>query len=220
MTEREAIEYELADLDLRIAGLKVYTESSRARKLIPIIKRSSYHKGEVYDLTPAQFKQLTGHSPKKAVLRKGKVPWEYALDDIATELGYRSSDELKEAIEDVAEKRLQLEELKKEREYRLRELEEVKAKEAKRAKKASPPVKEKKRRKVTLTYSKKRLAIDGKVTAYEVTAGKEKVGYIVAFPPSYGIYPSANGLDIRRTPVGGAKSVKKAKEIAKEKLRR
>jgi len=221
MTEREAIEYELADLDLRIAALKEYTESSRARKLIPIIKRSSYHKGEVYDLTPRQFRRLFGYEPKKAVIRRGKVPCEYCLDQLATELGYAENGEaLKEDIEDIAGKRDELEELKRQREYKLRELEELKAKEVKKVKKALPPVKEKKPRKVALTYSKKRLNIDGRVTAYEVMSGKQRVGYIVAFPPSYGVYESANGLNIRRTPVGGARSVKRAKEIAKEKLRR
>lgn len=221
MTERDAIEYELADLDLRIAGLKEYIETSRARKLISIIKKSSYHKGEVYDLTLKQYRRLFGREPRKAVIRRGKVPWEYCLDQLATEAGIKENGQvLKEGIEDIAEKRHELEELQKKREYTLRELKEVKAKEAKKVKKVLPPVKERKPRKIGLTYQKKRLAVDGKVTVYEVMSGKQRVGYIAAFPPTYGIYESANGLDIRRVPIGVAKSVKRAKEIAKEKLRR
>lgn len=198
---------ELAEAEVKLEYLKEQLATDRARKLVPIIKRSGWYKGEVLDLTPNQFRKFIGYAPKKAVIRKGKVPWEYALDQLATELGYKSDEDLRKAIESVGKAKHQAEEL--ERKIRILEEEMAMAK-----------VKEKEPRKVAVKFERKRIVINGRVSAYQVTRGKDTLGYIVAFPPSYGIYPSKNGLSLEITPVGGAKSIKKAKEIAKEKLRR
>ena len=207
---REGLEYKLAEVEAKIEGLEEYTKSERARKLVSVVKRSGAYKGEVTDLTPKQYRTLMGKPARKAIInRKGKVPWEYSFDELATELGYSSDETLKKAVEDQVKKRHQLENLKAQS-SRLQEELRTMPKEV---------AKEKKLRKVALKFDKRRIEVDGKVTAYQITAGKEIVGYLVAFPPSYGVYESANGLNIRQRPVGGAKSVKKAKEIAKKQLR-
>lgn len=218
-----AAEWRLADLDMRIAGIKEYMATSRARKLIPILKRSSYHKGEVYDLTPRQYRELMGREPRKAVMRRGKIPWEYSLDQLATELGYRDGETLKEAIEDVAARNLELEKLERERRSLMVELGEKMPKKKVATKRRPVPAARSKAkpRQAAVTFAKKRIAVDGKVSVHQVTRGKDTLGYIVAFPPSYGIYPSKNGgLDIRREALAGATSIKKAKDLAKTRLGR
>jgi len=204
-----ALDRELAEVEFQIGGIKDHISDTRAKKLISVIKRTSYHKGEVYDLTPTQYRRFFGKEPKKVIIRRGKIPWEYCLDELATELGYRDEEQLKKAIEDVAKQRKRLQELEAEQAGLLTEIAEMKGKEsAKTSKKAA------------LRFAKKRILIDGKVTAYQITSGKATVGYIVAFPPTYGIYESSNGLDIRKKAIAGHKSIKKAKETARQVLRR
>ena len=210
------IEYKLASVEAEIEGLKEFIETEKARKLVPVVRRTGGYKGEVIDLTPRQYRQLTGKIARSAILRRGKVPWEYALDELAKDLGYPSDESLKKAIEDLVKKQRRLERLKHEGHLLREELKMPKKEEPKRVK---VPVRERVL-KPALKFDKKRINIDGKVTAHQITSGKKVVGYIVAFPPTYGIYETANGLDIRKRPLGGTRSVKKAKEIAKEKLGR
>jgi soluble cytochrome b562 len=102
-------------LEARIEGLEQTVQASRARKLIKYIRRTGEYKGEIIDFTPAQYRDITGKDPKKAIIRQGKIPWEWALDDIATELGYRSDEALKNDIEKTLKILHQIDELKRER---------------------------------------------------------------------------------------------------------
>lgn len=82
------------------AGAREYLAQSPARGLLHLAKKVGYHKGEVLDLTPAQFRAVLGHSPKRAALNsRGNVPWEYCFDQVATEKGVQSDIELKREIE-------------------------------------------------------------------------------------------------------------------------
>jgi len=217
------VEWELADVDLRIAGLEDYIKRHPARKLIYLVKKGGKRKGEVLDITVKQYKELTGKSfvPRTSLTPDKKhVYWYDALDSVVSEYGYKTTDELGQAIEQLHKSMREVEDLKKQRNYLIIELGEEKMPKVK----AKPEVKRKAKviakpkRKPALAYDKKRISVDGKVTAYEITRGKEKVGYLVAFPPTYGIYPNAKGLNIRQAPLAGAKSVKKAREKAKEVL--
>lgn len=88
------------EIRAKIEGLEYQLKREPASKLVKYIKRSGTYKGEVVDFTPAQYRQLMNKSPRKAIINKrGKVPWEYMLDELATELGYKSDEALKNAIE-------------------------------------------------------------------------------------------------------------------------
>jgi hypothetical protein len=85
-----------------VNGLKEYIETEPASELTYLLKRSGAYKGELNNLTVNQYKKLTGkQSVQPNILTPdGKhVRWEYALDDIATEYGYDSGEDLKYAIE-------------------------------------------------------------------------------------------------------------------------
>mgnify|MGYP001564807438 CR=1 FL=1 len=82
------------------AGAREYLAQSPARGLLNLAKKSGYHKGEVVDITPRQFRALFGYGPKSSVLNsQGKVPWEYCFDQLATEKGVGTDQELKQEIE-------------------------------------------------------------------------------------------------------------------------
>ena len=82
------------------AGAREYLAQSPARGLLHLAKKAGYHKGEVLDLTPAQFRAILGYSPKRAALNsRGNVACEYCFDQVATEKGVQSDIELKREIE-------------------------------------------------------------------------------------------------------------------------
>ncbi len=197
---------QLTNVNAEIDELEHYLKGEKAKRLVSVVRKSGWYKGEIVDLTPKQFRDLLGYTPKQASIRKGKVPWEYCFDQLATELKYPSDEALKKAVESVIKTTRQIDRLKAEKNILESEI------------KAMPKAKEP--RAAGVKFEKKRIAVDGKVTAYEITSGKQRLGYIVAFPPTYGIYPSTNGLDIRKAAIGGARSIKKAKEVAKKELRR
>lgn len=104
----EAAEQELREteeasyrLGVEIDMLQEIVQSSRARRLVKYIKRSGPHKGELIDFTPGQYRELTGSIATKAILREGKIPWEWSLDQIASELGYSSDEALKKDVEKI-----------------------------------------------------------------------------------------------------------------------
>lgn len=98
----------------QIEGLKDTLDREPARKLVKYVKRTGAHKGELVDFTPSQYRNITGKAPKAVIVSKRtrRVPWEYALDDIATELGYRSDEELQKAIEKSVRIQRQIDELR------------------------------------------------------------------------------------------------------------
>jgi len=100
--------------EAELVGLTDYLSTEPARKLINLTKKVGWYKGEVSNLTIPQYRKLTGKSPSASSLTKdGKhVKWEYALDDAATEMGYKSGEELKYAIEKALETKTTIEDLK------------------------------------------------------------------------------------------------------------
>ncbi len=118
-TPSEYTEQDIAQMDEELQGLREWLRTERAAtdpRLTNILRRTR-KTGEVSNLTKAQYMEITGkRSVSPAILTKdGKfVRWEYALDDIATELGYQSSDALKEAIEKVAQSKDRIAQLENE----------------------------------------------------------------------------------------------------------
>lgn len=101
VTGRELAMMEVDEMVAELAGLKEWLASEPAAKLVSLIKRTGWRKGEISNLTIPQYKKITGKEmvpPTILTADKKHVHWEYALDDVATEMGYRSGDELREAI--------------------------------------------------------------------------------------------------------------------------
>ena len=101
------------ELEAKIEGIEETLSNEPARRLLKYITRLGDYKGELQYLTPKMYKQMIGKPPKSAIVNKqGKIPWELALDDIATELGYSSDEALKKAVEKSRAMELQREKLK------------------------------------------------------------------------------------------------------------
>ena len=106
--EAEQLEYEKRAY---AEALQDYIESEPASKLTGLLKRTGWYKGELSNLTVKQYKDLTGKNyvQPNILTADGKhVRWEYALDDIATEYGYESGEDLKYAIEEMGEAKQKL----------------------------------------------------------------------------------------------------------------
>lgn len=192
----------LALIQARTEGLEEYLKTEKARRLVPIIKKSGWHKGEVKDLTPAQFRRLIGYPPKKTSIKQGRVPWEYCLDQLATELGYSSDWQLKKAIEDAGRKLHELEGLRKE----ARRLKVEVKKERKRAK---PRVK----------FLRAPIQYDGHIDAKDLMVGNQRVGVLVRHPSRWTIHITDNHRVTRRVlqaPVEEARYAGDAEKVARK----
>ena len=102
----EAVENKEAyEAQAEAEGIKAYLATEPASRLTNLIKKTGWYKGEVKNLTLKQYRDLVGKAPKANILTKDKkhVKWEYALDDIATELGYVDGETLKTEIERAGE---------------------------------------------------------------------------------------------------------------------
>jgi len=103
----------VSQLREEIAGINETLAEEPANKMVKYITRTGWHKGEVRYFTPRQYREITGRPPRQSIInKKGRVPWELALDSIATELGYRSDQELKNAIERCRKLRIKLDGLR------------------------------------------------------------------------------------------------------------
>lgn len=109
---------EYQQLHEQAKALEETVNASPVRDLVGLMKRGGKMKGELPGITPAQFRKLTGHAPAKGNVRKVQggttenVPWELALDGIATERGYKSGEALREAIYKTRDDMDKLEDLK------------------------------------------------------------------------------------------------------------
>jgi hypothetical protein len=113
-SQRSEIQRMIYEYNAELEALIEMVSGERAARLTNLAKRKGWHRGEVSDLTIEQYTRLTRKPPIPSILTKdGKhVRWEYALDDIATELGYSSGEDLKYAIEKVIENKTKIEDYK------------------------------------------------------------------------------------------------------------
>jgi len=59
---------EEARLEAELEALEDDLKHNPARKMVKYLKRSGGHKGHFVDLTPLQYRSITGKPPKKSVL--------------------------------------------------------------------------------------------------------------------------------------------------------
>ncbi|MFA5560043.1 MAG: hypothetical protein WDA59_11435, partial [Methanofastidiosum sp.] len=120
-----------------LATLTEYFNTNPASKFIDVIPKTGAAKGHIETLTFNQYRLLTGAKwtvqkgvkdgvpytrkvlvggrkpPKQALTKDGKrIRWEYALDDIATEQGFKSGEAFKNAIEDALKLKQRINDLK------------------------------------------------------------------------------------------------------------
>lgn len=121
MPSIERQEQELFEIEAQIEGLRDSLESNKAKDLVKLIVPTGKMKGEITGLTRQQYRGMIGREPSPRLLAKlegqttEKIPWHLALDQLATERGYSSDEELKEAIQDARSDTEELEGLKRSR---------------------------------------------------------------------------------------------------------
>jgi hypothetical protein len=64
-------------------------------------------------LTKNQYRKYLRKEPKQVIIdSKGRIPWHYALDELASEAGYKSDEDMKEGIEKLSGQYAELENLR------------------------------------------------------------------------------------------------------------
>lgn len=102
----EQLENEAQEIKDRLETLRDVIQESNVSDLTDIITKSGKLKGELTRLTPKQYLKLYGKPARESIIVKDEygqdhIPWHLALDEIATERGFKSDEELKQAIEQV-----------------------------------------------------------------------------------------------------------------------
>jgi len=104
----------LDEMEAELAGLKESLSTEPAAKLVNLVKKLGEYKGEITDFTLKQYRDITGKTDiEPSILTKDKkhVRWEYALDELAEDMGYESEEALKKAIEGAVKTRARIREL-------------------------------------------------------------------------------------------------------------
>ena len=106
MTESvEELERELYESEVKSSALTEALAESNVSDLTELVSKGGKMRGHLVGLTSRQYEKITGSKPSPGQLVKArdattkKVPWERVLDQIATERGYKTENELHAAIE-------------------------------------------------------------------------------------------------------------------------
>lgn len=88
------------ETNIRIRELESEIENSPVRDLVRLVRKHGNYRGEVKDMTKREYREIFHSEPREVIVnKKSKIPWHLALDQITSERGYRTDEELKESIE-------------------------------------------------------------------------------------------------------------------------
>jgi hypothetical protein len=111
MAEWGTISGNIDEMEAELAGLKESLSTEPGAKLVDLVKKIGEYKGEITNFTLKQYRDITGKREiEPSILTKDKkhVRWEYALDEIAEDMGYESEEALKKAIEQAVRVRARI----------------------------------------------------------------------------------------------------------------
>ena len=98
---------DMDNLRSEVEALDSLLAADKAGELVKYVNRTNGHfgkrgdRGELTGLRVDEYRALFHEEPKTSIVRDGAwVPWEYAFDTIATELGFDGAEALKYAVED------------------------------------------------------------------------------------------------------------------------
>lgn len=118
MLSVEELEQELYESEAKAEGLAETIAGSRVADLVEVVSKVGKMKGHITGLTTRQYEKFIGVKPPAHLLvvakeaTTSKVPWHLVLDQLASERGYKSDEELKEALEEAKDDIADLEEVK------------------------------------------------------------------------------------------------------------
>lgn len=105
MKSVEELEQELYESEAHTEALEQSLAGSKVADLTELVTKGGKMKGHLTGVTPRQYKKFLGREAPPDLLVKArdattrKVQWDMVLDQLATERGYRSDEELRDAIE-------------------------------------------------------------------------------------------------------------------------
>lgn len=107
---------ELYELDAEIQELSESIKNNPARDLVGLLTRSGDQRGELAYLTKKQYRKYLRREPSSTIVDKsGRIPWYYAIDELASERGAASDEELKRNVENLKRDMNRLSDLKAKR---------------------------------------------------------------------------------------------------------
>lgn len=101
--EIESDKRELYETTSKIKELENDIKSNPLRHYLPLLTRRGMYKGEVHTITKSQYRRFLRREPKQVIIDKsGRIPWHYALDELASNAGLKSDEALKENVEKLS----------------------------------------------------------------------------------------------------------------------
>ena len=111
--ENDARKTELYHTSAKVKEIEADIKSSPVRRFLPLVMKSGGFRGEIKTLTKKQYKNYMLKDAKPAIIdKKGRIPWHYAFDELASESGYKSDEDFKEAIEKLSDQVAELRKFK------------------------------------------------------------------------------------------------------------
>jgi len=127
--EAENLKEGKAQIDNQISALAEDIQGNPLRKYLPLVTRAGNYRGEVKYLTKNQFRKYLKKEPNPAIIdNKGRIPWNYALDQLASESGYKSDESFKEGIERLSEQYREMESLRQQKRGARQDIKAIKGK--------------------------------------------------------------------------------------------
>lgn len=118
MRSVEELEEELYQSEVSSEALADSVAESKVADLTDLVSKTGKMRGHLIGLTPRQYEQVIGRKPRPGLLVKArdattrKVQWDMVLDMLVSERGYKSDEELRDAIEKAHEDKQELEKAK------------------------------------------------------------------------------------------------------------
>ena len=105
MRSVEELEQELTESEAHLEGLEQTLAGSRVADLTELVTKGGKMRGHLTGLTPRQYEKVIGKKAPPGLLVKArdattrKVQWDMVLDQLTSERGYQSDEQLRDAIE-------------------------------------------------------------------------------------------------------------------------
>ena len=118
MQSVEELEQELIESEAEFEAKSEAMAGSRVADLTELVTKGGKMRGHLTGLTPKQYRKYIGREAPPDLLVKAKdattrkVQWDLVLDQLASERGYKSDEELRDAIEQAHDDKMALEKMK------------------------------------------------------------------------------------------------------------
>lgn len=131
MADLEELEKDIFETEAKAEGLRDALLESRVSDLTELVVKGGKLKGHLKGLTPAQFKKVIGRAPSPGIITvaKGetqrKVPYEWSIDQLMSERGFKDIEVFKDAIEKANKDKAEIDRLWRDRDILISDLNDL-----------------------------------------------------------------------------------------------